>query len=88
MMADARFAYQLPPVSAGWIETYDVETGSTRTVSRREFARMAVRVEEWQQHILQLARDGDLDIVRVGLDRWEMETTLVEFAAARRLRKI
>jgi uncharacterized protein (DUF58 family) len=88
MMADARFAYQLPPVSAGWIETYDVETGSTRTVSRREFGRMAGRVEEWQQDIMRLARDADLDIIRVGLDRWEMETTLVEFAAARRLRKI
>jgi uncharacterized protein (DUF58 family) len=88
MMADARFAYRMPPVSAGWIETYDVETGSTRTVSRREFARMSGRVEEWQQHIMRLARDADLDIIRVGLDRWEMETTLVEFAAARRLRKI
>jgi hypothetical protein len=49
---------------------------------------MAGRVEEWQQHILQIARDADLDIIRVGLDRWEMESTLVEFAAARRLRKI
>jgi uncharacterized protein (DUF58 family) len=88
MMADARFAYQLPSVSAGWIETYDVETGSTRTVSRRELVRMAARVEEWQQHILRLARDADLDIIRVGLDRWEMETTLIEFAAARRLRKM
>ena len=88
MMADARFAYQLPRVSAGWIETFDVETGSTRTVSRREFGRLAERVEQWQQHILGLARDADLDIIRVGLDRWEMETTLIEFAAARRLRKI
>jgi hypothetical protein len=88
MMADVRFAYELPRVSAGWIETYDVETGRTRTVSRREFGRLASRVEEWQQHIVRLARDADLDIIRVGLDRWEMETTLIEFAAARRLRKI
>jgi len=29
----------------------------------------------------------DLDMVRVGLDRWEMETTLVEFVRERRLRK-
>src|SRR6185436_3421598 len=40
MMADVRFAFQLPPASAGWIETFDVETGGTRVVSRREFARM------------------------------------------------
>ncbi len=31
---------------------------------------------------------GDLDIVRVGLDRWEMETALVSFVAERRLRKV
>ena len=88
MMVDARFAYQLPAVSAGWIQTFDVETGQTRTVSRREFDRLAARVDDWQQEIFRLARDADLDIVRVGLDRWEMETTLVEFVAERRLRKM
>jgi len=87
MMADARFAYRLPSASAGWIETFDVETGDTRVVSRREFARMADRIEEWQKHVADLARDHDLDLVRVGLDRWEMETTLIEFAKERRLRK-
>src|SRR5580765_7546879 len=46
MMADVRFAFQLPSASAGWIETFDVETGGTRVVSRREFARMSARVEE------------------------------------------
>ena len=87
MMADVRFAYQLPSASAGWIETFDVETGGTRVVSRREFARMTDRIEEWQTHVSDLARDNDLDLVRVGLDRWEMETTLIEFARERRLRK-
>ena len=88
MMVDARFAYELPAVSAGWIQTLDVETGRMQTVSRREFAQLAGRVEEWQQEIFRLARDADLDIVRVGLDRWEMETTLIEFVAERRLRKV
>ena len=87
MMADVRFAYQMPVASAGWIETFDVETGSTRIVSRRELARLASRVEEWQEQVMRMARDADLDIVRVGLDRWEMETTLVEFVRERRLRK-
>jgi len=87
MMADVRFAFQLPSASAGWIETLDVETGGTRVVSRREFARMGERIEQWQAHVMNLARDNDLDIVRVGLDRWEMETTLIEFARERRLRK-
>jgi len=87
MMADVRFAYELPSASAGWIETFDVETGSTRVVSRRELARLASRVEQWQEQMMGMARDADLDIVRVGLDRWEMETTLVEFVRERRLRK-
>jgi uncharacterized protein (DUF58 family) len=88
IMADVRFAFQLPPASAGWIETFDIETGATRIVSRREFARMPARIEEWQENIARIARDHDLDLVRVGLDRWEMETTLVEFARERRLRKM
>jgi hypothetical protein len=88
IMADVRFAFQLPPASAGWIETFDVETGGTRIVSRREFARMSERIEEWQQRIASIAREHDLDLVKVGLDRWEMETTLVEFARERRLRKM
>jgi uncharacterized protein (DUF58 family) len=88
IMADVRFAFDVPPASAGWIETFDVETGNTRIVSRREFARMGARIEEWQEHIARIARDNDLDLVKVGLDRWEMETTLVEFARERRLRKI
>jgi uncharacterized protein (DUF58 family) len=87
IMADVRFAYRLPSASAGWIETFDIETGATRVVSRRELARMAARIEEWQAHVAALARDNDLDVVRVGLDRWEMETTLIEFARERKLRK-
>lgn len=88
MMVDARFAFQLPGLSAGWIETVDVETGATRIVSRRELTRLAARVEEWQAEIQRLARDADLDVVRLGLDRSEMITALVEFVAERRLRRI
>jgi uncharacterized protein (DUF58 family) len=88
MMVDVRFAFRLPDVSAGWVETFDVETGRTRVVSRREFRQLAARIEEWQDEILRQAHDADLDIVRVGLDRWEMETVLVEFVAERRLRKL
>jgi uncharacterized protein (DUF58 family) len=88
VMADVRFAYELPYVSAGWIDAFDIETGQTRVVSRRELNRLAGRVDAWQQDVMRLARDADLDVVRVGLDRWEMETALMEFAAERRLRKI
>ena len=88
VMADARFAYDLPAVSAGWIEAFDIETGRTRVFSRRELTRLSERVDEWQGEVARLARAADLDLVRVGLDRWEMETTLAAFAAERRLRKM
>ena len=88
VMADVRFAFDLPNVSAGWVEAFDIETGRTRVFSRRELRRLSRRVDEWQQSIMRAARDADLDIVRVGLDRWEMESTLAQFAAERRLRKI
>jgi uncharacterized protein (DUF58 family) len=88
LMADARFAYELPRMSAGWVEAFDVETGTTRVFSKREVRRLAARVDEWQQDIMRVARDHGLDVVRVGLDRWEMEAALVEFTAERRLRKM
>jgi uncharacterized protein (DUF58 family) len=88
LMADVRFAYELPRVSDGWVEAYDLETGRARVFSRRELGRLAVRVAEWQDQIERTARDAGLDVVRVGLDRWEMETALVKFTAERRLRKM
>jgi uncharacterized protein (DUF58 family) len=88
LMADVRFAYEMPPLSDGWVEALDVESGRTRVLSRREMRRLATRVGEWQDRIERLARDADLDVVRVGLDRWEMETALVKFTAERRLRKM
>ena len=88
LMADARFAYDVPRVSDGWIDVFDIETGRTRVLSRREVGRLAERASAWQDEVVRMAKDADLDVVRVGLDRWEMETALVEFAAERRLRKM
>jgi uncharacterized protein (DUF58 family) len=88
LMADVRFAYEVPWVSDGWVEVFDVESGRARVLSRREVTRLAARVGEWQDEVERLARDADLDVVRVGLDRWEMETALVKFTAERRLRKM
>jgi uncharacterized protein (DUF58 family) len=88
MMVDVRFAYDLPNIRAGWIEIFDVETGTTRVVSQRELRLLTVRIEEWQDHLQRRAREVDLDIVRVGLDRWELEAALVNLVAERRLRKV
>jgi uncharacterized protein (DUF58 family) len=88
LMADVRFAYDVPALSDGWVEVFDVESGRTRVFSRREMRRLAARISEWQDQVERLARDADLDVVRVGLDRWDMETALVKFTAERRLRKM
>ena len=88
LMADVRFAYEMPALSDGWIDVFDVESGRSRVLSRRELRRLGERVNEWQDDVARLARDAGLDLVRVGLDRWEMENTLVEFTAERRLRKM
>jgi hypothetical protein len=57
-------------------------------LSRREVRRLSERVGGWQDRVEAMARDAGLDVVRVGLDRWQMETALVEFTAERRLRKM
>jgi uncharacterized protein (DUF58 family) len=88
LLADVRFAYEVPEVSAGWIEAFDIESGETRVLSRRELRRLGERVASWQDDIARTGAAAGLDVVRVGLDRWEMETALASFAAERRLRKM
>ena len=89
LCADRRAAVQqCADEAAAVIEAYDIESGRTRVFSRREMRRLAARVGEWQDRVARVGREAGLDVVRVGLDRWEMENTLVAFAAERRLRKI
>ena len=88
MMVDTRFAFELPGTSAGWVEVCDVETGSVRLISRAELEQLPARIDEWQTGIRELAREAGLDIVRTGLDRWEMENTLLNLVTQRRLRKV
>src|SRR5262245_56435177 len=51
LMADTRFAYEVPAMSDGWVEVFDVESGRSRVLSRREVRRLAARVGEWQDDI-------------------------------------
>lgn len=88
VLIDAAFAFELPPVSAGWIEAFDVETGRSRLMSRRALARMADRVRRWQDDVAALAKDVDLDVVRIGTDHTASDLALAEFVAERRLRKV
>ena len=88
VLIDTAFAFELPDVSAAWIETVDVETGRTRTLSRSAMRQLGDRVREWQARVERLARDADLDIVRVGRDHAKSDLALAEFVSERRLRKV
>jgi uncharacterized protein (DUF58 family) len=86
-LVDAAFAFDLPPVAAGWVHAYDVETGRTRLMSRKALRGMADRVRSWQDRIAQRARDLDLDVVRLEPDLQAFDLALSEFVAERRLRR-
>ncbi|HUQ87234.1 MAG TPA: DUF58 domain-containing protein [Vicinamibacterales bacterium] len=87
MIVDASFAFELPKVSAGWVEVYDVETGRTRMMSRRELAKQSARVKAWQDEIARQAKENDLDVVRLSVDQVKFDVALIEWVAERRLRR-
>jgi len=87
VLVDSAFAFELPSISAGWIETVDVETGRARTISRRALGKMAARIRDWQADIRRAAKELDLDVVSIGLDQAKADLALSEFVAERRLRK-
>ena len=88
VLIDSAFAFELPPVSAGWIEAFDVETGRARVMSRRSMRALAERTRQWQTQVAKLAKDRDLDVLRIGVDELETAVALGEFIAERRLRKV
>jgi uncharacterized protein (DUF58 family) len=87
VLVDSAFAFAMPHVSAGWVDTFDVEIGRSRVVSRRTFRALAARAREWQDAVQRTARAADLDVLRLGLDELESAVALSEFVAERRLRK-
>ena len=87
MMVDASVAFELPRVSAGWVEVFDVETGRSRMMSRGELGHQSERVRAWQDDVARQAKALDLDVIRLGLDQTKFDVALVEWVAERRLRR-
>jgi uncharacterized protein (DUF58 family) len=87
-LIDAAFAFEMPRVSAGWVDAVDVETGQRRTLSRAQFAAMAERVRGWQDEVARAAHAADLDVVRIGPESVATDLALAEFVGERRLRKV
>jgi len=87
VLIDSAFAFELPPVSAGWIEAFDVETGKSKVMSRHALKALSSRTRTWQNEVATLAKDNDLDVLRIGVDEVQTAIALSEFIAERRLRK-
>ena len=86
-IVDASFAFELPGVSAGWVETFDVESGRSRVMSRRELMAMAGKVREWQDNVAKKAKLAGIDALRLESDPTKFDVTLLEWVAERRLRR-
>jgi uncharacterized protein (DUF58 family) len=87
VLIDSAFAFEVPPVSAGWVRAFDVETGRSRLLSRRALRDLAGRMRTWQDTVERMAHDAGLDVLRYGINELASVIALNEFIAERRLRK-
>ena len=85
VMIQSAFAFELPELSAGWVEACDVESGQSRVLSAGELDLLSGRVRTAQDRAEQVARSSGLDVVRV--EPGEEHTALAEFLRSRRMRK-
>jgi uncharacterized protein (DUF58 family) len=86
-IVDASFAFELPGVSAGWVETFDVESGRSRVMSRKELMAMAGKVRGWQDDVVRKAKQAGIDAMRLESEPTKFDVTLLEWVAERRLRR-
>ena len=85
VLVDSAFAFRLPDLSAGWVETYDVESAETRILSTSQLRQLAQGVQAWQTATERSARKRGLEVVRVGPG--VEHAALSDFLGKRRLRK-
>ena len=87
VIVDASFAFELPSVSAGWIEAFDVEIGTHAPDVAPRGAQPAVARHAWQDDVAKRARKQDLDVLRLGVDQMKFDVALLEWVHERRLRR-
>jgi uncharacterized protein (DUF58 family) len=88
VLIDSAFAFELPPVSAGWIEAFDVETGQARVMSRGSLRSLSARTRAWQDDVARQAKAHGMDVLRIGVNDQETAIAMSVFIAERRLRKV
>jgi uncharacterized protein (DUF58 family) len=87
VLVDSAFAFEMPSISAGWIEAFDVETGKSNVMSRGALRSLSARTRQWQDEVARMAKASDLDVLRIGVNELQTAIALSEFIAERRLRK-
>jgi uncharacterized protein (DUF58 family) len=87
VLIDSAFAFELPSISAGWIEAFDVETGKSNVMSRGALKSLSAKTRAWQDEVARMAKAEDLDVLRIGVDELQTAVAMSEFIAERRLRK-
>ena len=87
VLIDSAFAFELPALSSGWVDIFDIETGKSRVLSRQSMRALAARTRAWQDEVERAAKAADLDVLRIGIDELQSAVALGEFIAERRLRK-
>ena len=88
VLIDSAFAFDLPEISAGWIEIVDVETGRARTISRRAYARARrAGAALAGRRAAARPRNSAWTSSRSAWIRRKSDIALSEFVVERRLRK-
>lgn len=87
VVVDSAFAFELPSLSAGWIEAADAETGRTRLLAAHDVRRLASRVREWQDRVERQARDRGLDVLRLAGAGRRFHDAVVAFLLERKRMK-
>jgi hypothetical protein len=86
VLIDSAFAFDLPPVSAWWIDAFDVETGRSRLISRRPHGRWRPRGRVAERGRAD-GEGSEHGCAAPGHRRGQSDIALMEFVIERRLRK-
>ncbi len=57
-------------------------------LSRHALGALSRRTRAWQDDVARMAKDNDLDVLRIGVDEQQTAIAMSEFIAERRLRKV
>lgn len=87
VMADSAFAFELPPISAGWVGCVDSETGERLHLSHLQMRELPRLVRRHQDAVVDHAERADMEVLRVLPDAEPFLSTIVDFFLERRLRR-